>query len=135
LCIFRFIKKFQRYGLAEIRIGGKKVIALVADTELKRVLGLMHRKGLAKNECMLFVFPYMGHHGIWMYKMRFPIDILWLDNQMKIVDYVENAMPCKSIFNCKTYIPKKPSKYVIELKGGFVANAKLSLNSKVYIKK
>lgn len=101
-------------------MGSESLNALVADTSLKRAIGLMHRKSLKSNECMLFIFERSSRYGIWMLNMQFPIDIIWLDERKRIVSFVKNAKPCKSIFNCKAYYPEKRSKYIIETNAGFM---------------
>lgn len=96
---------------------GNRLSALLADTLLKRMIGLMYRDGLEKDQCMLFRFGSPGIHGIWMRNMRFPIDIVWADSKKRIVHVVENAQPCTGI-NCRTYYPTAPSMYVVEVAAG-----------------
>jgi len=43
----------------------------------------------------------------------FPIDVMWLDENMKIVDF-QTAEP----FSWKLYIPAKPAVYVLEASAG-----------------
>lgn len=106
---------------------------MIADTSLKRMIGLMYRKSIKSNQCMLFIFENEGKHAIWMQNMEFAIDVLWLDRNYKIVDIKENFMPCKSLWNCKEYVPKKEAKYVIELNKGTVKKEKITFSSKVKI--
>ena len=40
----------------------------------------------------------------------FPIDIMWLDKNKKIIDYKKNVRPFSIV------IPKKKAKYIVELK-------------------
>src|SRR5262245_15540420 len=46
-----------------------------------RAMGLMFRPSLPRDRGMLFVFENSDFHGIWMKNCKFPIDILWLDEQ------------------------------------------------------
>jgi len=91
----------------------------------------MYRKRLRNNECMIFVFGRSSRYGIWMLNMQFPIDIIWLDERKRIVSFVKNAIPCKSIFNCKMHYPKRASKYILETDAGFVDSSKLSSGKRV----
>ncbi len=124
-------KSSQKYGTIPISIGTKSLSAKVADSFAKRSLGLMHEKTLKKNNCMLFIFPFAQRYGIWMRNMLFPIDILWLDDEKKIVDYREKVQPAKGAFDFRTYFPKREARYVIELPAGFIRSSRVSASTKV----
>ena len=108
----------------KIRIGRKVIKVEVADYFLKKIKGLMFRSSLSKDSGMLFVFDQEGYHSIWMLGMRFSIDIIWIDERKKVVDFVENARPS---FN--TYIPKEKARYVLEVNSGFVKKNKIKIGS------
>lgn len=131
--LLKSIYKHQKYRYASISIGKKRFLAILADTTAKRMIGLMFRKSVSKDTCMLFIFPNEARHGIWMYNMFFPIDVLWLDRELKIVDIGNALQPCKSIFDCETYHPSKSAKYVIELNSGSIKANRISRNSKVIL--
>jgi uncharacterized membrane protein (UPF0127 family) len=98
-------------------IGGRSVHVTVADTDRLREKGLSGHPGLAPDEGMLFVFDADGMPGFWMKGMRFSIDILWLDQDGKIVHIAREVAPRTYP---KTYAPPVPSRYVLELPAGFV---------------
>ncbi|MDP2907544.1 MAG: DUF192 domain-containing protein [Nanoarchaeota archaeon] len=50
----------------------------------------------------------------------FPIDVLWLDKNKRVVDIRRNVKPFTLIV-----IPKRPAKYIIELKKGMTNNINL----------
>lgn len=129
--MFNFIRKHLSYRTTKISIGTVKLNAILADSFLKRAIGLMYRDSIGINECMLFTFPREENLGIWMKSMKFAIDIIWLDSNMNIVTIKKSVPPCKGIL-CKTYYPQKNSMYVIELKAGFVT--KNSINKQTRIK-
>lgn len=87
----------------------------VADTDKTRELGLSHTASLGKKEGMLFVFPQVGVYSFWMKDMNFPIDIIWVDENLKIVDRSLFVSPSSYP---KTFIPQSPVKYVLELPTG-----------------
>ena len=92
---------------------GSKVIAkiFIADTFIKRFLGYMFRKephyeGILINPC----------NSIHTFFMRFPIDVLFVDENMKVVKKIENLKSGKMI------MPQKKAEMVIEGKAGMFKN-------------
>ncbi len=118
--LLHFLQKRQVYERVEVHIGDDKLVAELSDTFIKRMIGLMYRDSLEKDHCMLFDFFREGRYGIWMHDMRFPIDVLWVDSRMNVVDTLAYAKRCGSVFKCKTYRPSAPARYVIELPSGYV---------------
>ncbi len=80
-------------------------------------MGLMFRPSLPLDRGMIFVFEVPDFHGIWMKNCKFPIDILWLDEDEKIVHVAESVPPCKAD-PCPVYNPMRKASYVIELNAG-----------------
>jgi len=78
---------------ASVEIGGTVFTVDVVDTEIERAQGLSLRESLATNEGMLFIFEKPGMYSFWMKDMSFPIDIIWIDENLKVVYIKENAMP------------------------------------------
>jgi uncharacterized membrane protein (UPF0127 family) len=99
-------------------IAGVRLSVEVADTPAERGRGLSGREMLPENGGMLFVFDTPGRHGFWMYGMKFPLDIIWIDERLRVVYFVENAQPCVNI--CETYEPPADALYVLEVNAGFV---------------
>ena len=91
---------------------GVHIQARVADTDKTRELGLSYFKTLPDKQGMWFVFPQLGIYSFWMKDMNFPIDIIWLDEQYKIIDRIINANPSDYP---KTYTPAMSAVYVLEI--------------------
>jgi len=87
----------------------------------------MFKKSLPEDEGMLFVFDEEGYHGFWMMNMSFPIDIIWINNEKKVVDIVKNAQPCK--FSCPSYKPKEKAMYVLEVNANFTEEHGIRIGS------
>lgn len=99
--------------VAIIRVGKTAVRADVARTMMQLALGL----GFRKKGSMLLVFPKVSKKGIWMLFMRFPLDILFLDEEKRIVRIVRDAKPMT--FNPKTWkVYKAGALYVLEVPAG-----------------
>ncbi len=92
-----------------------QVEVMIKDTD--RAMGLMFRPSLPRDRGMLFVFERQDFHGIWMKNCRFPIDILWLDEERKVVHVAEAVPPCKAE-PCPVYNPLRKAAYVVELNAG-----------------
>jgi uncharacterized membrane protein (UPF0127 family) len=101
---------------------GTLIDAEIADTPEAQAQGLSGRTSL--NGGMLFVFDRPDKYGIWMKDMNFPIDIIWLDENKKIVTIQENATP--ESYPSKTFFPSSSSLYVLELNSGTVRDEAIS---------
>ena len=93
---------------------GKVLQAEVMVSDEDRAMGLMFRPSLPLDRGMIFVFETSDHHAIWMKNCRFPIDILWLDEERRIAHVEESVPPCRAD-PCPSYVPMRRASYVIEL--------------------
>jgi uncharacterized membrane protein (UPF0127 family) len=82
-----------------------------------RAMGLMFRPSLPDDRGLLFVFEQADFHGIWMKNCRFPIDILWLDEERRVVHLEQGVPPCRAD-PCPVYEPLRRARYVVELNAG-----------------
>jgi len=105
-----------------------QVEVMVSDED--RAMGLMFRPSLAPDRGMLFLFEGADFHGIWMKNCKFPIDIVWLDEQKKVVDVKEGAPPCKAE-PCPVYQPLSRASWVIEMNTGQARREKLERGAAV----
>ena len=101
-------------GLEErtLTIGNATLQVEIAQTEKQKMIGLSHRKSLAEGNGMLFMFNTDEKHGIWMKDMHFPIDIVWIDNDMKVVHIEQNIAPDTYP---QTFTSPTPARYVLEV--------------------
>ena len=75
---------------ATAKLGGKTYNLILAKTDSEKMKGLSGRGSLSSNTGMLFIFKDKDNYGFWMRDMKFPIDIIYI-NDNKVVDFVENA--------------------------------------------
>lgn len=96
-----------------------QLIVEIAKTQRERIYGLMFRKELAENRGMLFIYSDLAPHSIWMKNTLIPLDILWLDQQKKVVFFLDNVPICKTK-QCPSYSPPPflQTQYVLELSSG-----------------
>jgi uncharacterized protein len=109
---------------------GKVLQTEVMVNDEDRAMGLMFRPSLPLDHGMLFVFETPDFHGIWMKNCRFPIDILWLDEEKKVVHVAESVPPCKAD-PCPVYNPMRKASYVVELNAGQARREKAVVGAEV----
>ena len=119
--------KVQDYAHAIVTTStGKEIPVEVADTVEKRNLGLGKRSGLENGWGMLFVFEKRKQHGFWMKDMKFPLDIIWLDNH-RIVHILRNVQPAKSGVIPLVMTPPVSGNFVLEIDSGRADELKLQV--------
>ena len=94
------------------------------------IKGLMFvKKQLYSRQGMLFdMHPQPIIHSMWMKNTYIPLDVIFLDENMKIIGYKENNQP-HSLNKIKI---NKPSRYVLEMNGGSVYKYNLKKGDKIY---
>ena len=104
-------------------IFGKKVSGKDA------IKGLMfERKPMNNNYGMLFdIAPLPKIHSMWMKNTYIPLDIFFLDENMKIIGFKENNEP----HSLKSIMIDKPSRYVLEMNGGSKRRHNLKIGDKI----
>ena len=100
-----------------VHIAGETLYVDVAQTPAERQQGLSGRDLLLPGTGMLFVFPEEGKYPFWMKDMRFPIDIIWLGGNGRVVGFWKDATPSSYP---RHYAPEAPAQYVLEVPAGFV---------------
>ncbi len=107
--------------------GARYSVEIAATPEL-RAQGLMFRESLAPGRGMLFLFPRPSVEGFWMKNCNFPIDIVWMDSNRKVIYVSAHTPPCKED-PCPTYGPKAESQFVVEIPDGAAAKEKIASGS------
>ena len=117
-----------RADLPEITltIAGHKATAEVASTSAQRSTGLMHRRMLPENRGMLFVFPDVAMHGMWMMNTYVPLSVAFLDREGRIIN-IEDMQPQTQT----SHTASKPAKYALEMNLGWFAKRGIKPGAKV----
>ncbi len=120
----------QGYEVVPAEIEDTVISVLIADTPEKWELGLSGREVLSSKKGMLFVFDSPQRHGIWMKDMLFPIDIIWLDENMRVIQTMTDIEPDTYP---QVFEPETQDLYVLEMRAGFVDRANIKIGSELVI--
>ncbi|MDA1098453.1 MAG: DUF192 domain-containing protein [Proteobacteria bacterium] len=99
----------------------------LAATDDARRKGLMHRRVLAKDAGMLFIFPISGRHGFWMKDTLIPLDMLFIAGDGRIVYVHHNAQP----HSLTPITPNKDARAVLEINGGLSRRLGIAVGDQV----
>lgn len=94
----------------------------VMATPQGREKGLMYRESMPEDQGMLFIFDQPGEYVFWMKNMTFPIDIVWLDEEKRVVHTELDVPPCLKD-PCPLYAPQAKALYVLEIAAGQIEAA------------
>lgn len=109
----------DKAGGPSATISGQTVSLEVVDEQNEITKGLGERESLPSDRGMLFVMPEPIIPNFWMKDMRFPIDFIWIDEEMKIVAITPSiGVDSYPI----TFSPPSPVKYVLEVNAGLSAH-------------
>jgi len=89
----------------------------LAQTPDAWIQGLQNRKSLKKKTGMLFIFERSRRQGFWMKDTLIPLDMIWMNEEKRVVHIERNVPPCKSD-KCKNYMPIPAALYVLEINAG-----------------
>jgi uncharacterized protein len=93
-------------------IGGQQFVMEKAVTEFQQHMGLMRRDSLAADHGMIFPFQFAAPQTFWNHDVRFPLDVLFLDDDGNIVSI--QHMNAYDDTNTQTVT----ARYVVELNSG-----------------
>ena len=99
---------------------GTQIRAELAITPEEQARGLMFRDALPPDYGMLFIGPDLSPRAFWMFQTRIPLDIIWLDDNRRVVEISAHTPPCgdPNPSNCPSYGGRVASKYVLEMAAG-----------------
>lgn len=86
----------------------------IAETDYETQTGLMYRESMAEKQGMLFIFPDVAMHSFYMKNTEFPLDIIFIDEDLEIASFQENAQPLDEA----GLSSQVPIKYVLEVNAG-----------------
>jgi uncharacterized protein len=113
----------EEYYLTPLKLPDNTVIQVEQMREQKDMMrGMMFRDELKPNRGMLFTHGGLGKYSYWMFQVRIPLDIVWVDEHLQIVEISERTPPCKDgpASRCPSYGGHQNALYVVEFAAGTV---------------
>jgi len=111
-----------------IKIKETKLYVELADTPELQTRGLSDRIELADNAGMLFIHNKPDFYSFWMKDMKFPLDIIWINEAYVIVDISKDLKPDSYP---KLFSSIKPAKYVLEVNSGWANENNVVIGDRV----
>jgi uncharacterized membrane protein (UPF0127 family) len=105
----------------------------IADDAASRQRGYMFREHVGEHDGMLFVFDASDVHGFWMKNCLVSLDIIWLDERLRVVDIARNREPCPPDSECPNVYPMRIARYVLEVAAGTTQREGLKLGDQVVL--
>ena len=115
-------------GLASIvlKVGGQSVRADIASTESTRQTGLMYRQKMGKHEGMLFVFPDIGYHAMWMRNTLIPLSVAYLNERGVILSIHEMQALSET-----AHQSAGPARFALEMNAGWFSANKVNVGETI----
>jgi uncharacterized membrane protein (UPF0127 family) len=110
----------------ELSAGIHLIRAEVANTFDTRARGLMFRKSLGASAGMLFVFPDVSPHCMWMKNTFVPLSVAFMDEQGTIVS-IHDMKPHDETSHCAA----KPARFALEMNQGWFAQKGVKPGAKI----
>jgi len=100
-----------------VELKGQRYLVEVVADEPGRQQGLMYREQMPVDQGMLFLFDRMQPLAFWMKNTRISLDIIYFDQERRVVSVANKVPPCKSAL-CPNYPSSGPAIFVLELNAG-----------------
>jgi hypothetical protein len=102
-----------------VRVGDSTFDVNIADSPFRRMRGLAGLEALPEDEGLLMLFGEKDTPTIWPKNLKFPIDIVWIDDST-VVGVEKNAIAESNFVldGIKLYIPGQPINKVLQINAG-----------------
>jgi hypothetical protein len=120
------IRMRTQRGVVELR-------AEIARSPKEQREGLAGRRTLPDDRGMLFLWNEKVIPTFTMEGMRFPLDIIFIDENGTIVDIAENLPPCPNREGCAMVTPITPVRFALEVRAGFAEERGIARGDKATV--
>jgi hypothetical protein len=112
-------------------INKKLVQVETVDDFIKQTQGLSDRSSLGENNGMLFVFSDKQVRRFWMKNMKFPLDIIWIEDNAVVK--IDKNLPPAGDKPTISYDSSIPVNFVLEVNAGWADKNKIKIGNLVKI--
>lgn len=117
------------YNIAQkVYINEKLFYLKIANESNEWSRGLMDVQSLQPDQGMLFIFDDNKPRSFWMKNTYIPLDIIFIDDQFRVVEIYNNTKPLDTSLRYNSILP---AKYVLELTPGSAEALKLDTNDSI----
>ena len=106
-----------------VRLDDSVITVEIADTAAERQRWLTFREDrLATDTALLLKYDHPDLHEVWMLNVEYNLDLVWIDQDGRVVYIIEDAPPCQNLVETAscTYKTTSRSLYVMAATAGFV---------------
>ena len=129
----------SNFLMGTVQLDDEILEVYIADNDPRRMRGLMWetQSFLADDKGMLFVFDEPGKRSMWMKNMQFHLDIIFFDENGKVVSIKKNVPPCITpleVMSCKSDgVSAENAQYVLEMTSGYVDKHSITETSQLLL--
>ena len=110
----------------ELTAGFYRIDAEVVADQPSRMQGLMNRRSMGGQQGMLFVFPQLATHCMWMRNTLIPLSVTFIDEQGRILN-IEDMEPQTEDNHCAA----RPARFALEMNKGWFAQKGIKPGTKL----
>jgi uncharacterized membrane protein (UPF0127 family) len=110
----------EPWAIAVFPSGAEFRLEIAADARSQQ-LGYMFREHVGPRDGMLFLFEETARHSFWMKNCKVSLDIIFLDENLEVVEIAHDRPPCPEEGECPSAAPLRASRFVLEVAGGVAA--------------
>ncbi|VFJ14020.1 DUF192 domain-containing protein [Candidatus Nitrosocosmicus franklandus] len=130
------VNKDFDFSKGTIKIDDELLTVEIADTDFDRKRWLTFRdEKLSPDSGLLLIYDKPDLYAMWLLNIRFPIDLMWFDQEGDLVYLKKNAQPCETILDSSecTFKNTNPAKFILAGASGFIQYHNISEHSKLEI--
>ena len=109
-----------------VKVGGHALRVEIVASDAERSKGLMFREKLGRDEGMLFVFPEIAYHAMWMKNTLIPLSVAFIDRDGVILNILD--MEPQTL---DSHMAAGPALYAIETNKGWFKEKGIQAGEKV----
>ncbi len=125
------------YRATDLMVGGARTMRVeIASTPEQSERGLGYRDTLDAGAGMIFDLHQIRVPVFWMRGMRFPLDLVWIDDAKRVTGVARDVPPQPGVADrdLRRYSPAGPARYVLEVNGGAADGLGLTVGAQLSFK-